>query len=146
MATLKTRQHEGNVIDFINTFCINQQRRDDSLKLIKILENISGYKAKMWGPTMIGFGSYHYQSSRSRQEGDWPLLGFSPRKAAISLYVFTGLEEHAYLLDNLGNFRKGKACIYIKKLADINLDVLKNISKATLDYLSTHYVINDVCR
>jgi hypothetical protein len=93
----------------------------------------------MWGSTMIGFGSYHYKSERSKQEGDWPLVGFSPRKAAISLYVFTGLPEHEHLLKDLGKFKMGKACIYVKKLSDINLDALKIIMGETIRFLKTKY-------
>ena len=88
---------------------------------------------------MIGFGSYHYKSERSRQEGDWPLVGFSPRKAAISLYVYSGTEEQEKLLNDLGKFTMGKGCIYVKKLSDINQDVLKKIMKATIEFLKEKY-------
>jgi hypothetical protein len=93
----------------------------------------------MWGPSIIGFGSYHYKSERSSQQGDWPLVGFSPRKAAISLYVFTGAEEHKYLLEGLGKFKMGKACIYIKKLSDIDQSVLKKLVKETISFLQSRY-------
>jgi len=93
----------------------------------------------MWGPSIIGFGSYHYKSEKSRQEGDWPLIGFSPRKAAISLYVYTGVKEHEYLLNDLGKFKMGKACIYVKKLSDLNQDILKKLMKETIDFLQTKY-------
>jgi uncharacterized protein YdhG (YjbR/CyaY superfamily) len=93
----------------------------------------------MWGASMIGFGCYHYKSTRSTQEGDWFLIGFSPRKNAISLYVFTGIPEHEYLLKDLGKFTMGKACIYVKKLSDINLEVLKQIMTATIAYLQEKY-------
>lgn len=103
------------------------------------MSDFTGCEPKMWGPTIIGFGSFHYKSDRSRQEGDWPLVGFSPRKSAISLYVFTGSSEHEYLLKNLGKFKIGKACIYIKKLSDINQDELKNIMKETIRFLKSKY-------
>ena len=103
------------------------------------MQDFTGFEPKMWGPSIIGFGSYHYKSERSRQEGDWPLVGFSPRKAAISLYVFTGAKEHEYLLEGLGKFKMGKACIYIKKLSDIDQEVLKKIMKTTIDFLQTKY-------
>ncbi len=93
----------------------------------------------MWGPSIIGFGSYHYKSEKSRQEGDWPLVGFSPRKAAISLYVYTRSAQHEHLLKDLGKFKMGKACIYIKKLSDINQDALKRIMKETIHYLQSKY-------
>ncbi|MDP3386075.1 MAG: DUF1801 domain-containing protein [Eubacteriales bacterium] len=139
MSELKTKQTDADVIEFINTFANTEQKRKDSFELLKIMQAVSGFEPKMWGPTMIGFGSYHYKSDRSRQEGDWPLIGFSPRKAAISLYVYTGMPEHEYLLKDLGKFTMGKACIYVKKLSDINLDVLDKMMKETISFLNTRY-------
>jgi len=139
MAELKTKQNSANVIDFINEFADSEQKRKDSFELLKLMQDFTGYEPKMWGSSIIGFGSYHYKSEKSRQEGDWPLIGFSPRKAAISLYVYTGVKEHEYLLNDLGKFKMGKACIYIKKLSDINQDVLRNLTKKTIDYLQTKY-------
>lgn len=135
MAELKTKQNEADVIEFINTFAESEQRKKDSFELLKIMQEFTGYEPKMWGPTMIGFGSYHYKSERSKQEGDWLLVGFSPRKAAISLYVYTGSPKHEHLLKDLGKFKMGKACIYINKLSDINIDALKNLMRATIDML-----------
>ena len=101
MAELKTKQTEADVTDFINSFADTEQKRKDSFELLGLMEDITGCKPTMWGTSMIGFGSYHYKSERSRQEGDWPLVGFSPRKAAISLYVYTGAADHEHLLDGL---------------------------------------------
>lgn len=140
MSELKTKQNDADVIEFINTFANTEQKRKDSFELLKIMQDITGFEPKMWGPSIIGFGSYHYKSNRSRQEGDWPLIGFSPRKAVISLYVYTGMPEHAFLLKDLGKFKMGKACIYVKKLSDINLDVLENLMKETIQFLNTRYV------
>lgn len=139
MAELKTKQTNEDVIEFINNFANNEQKRQDSLELLKIMEEFTGYAPKMWGPTMIGFGQYHYKSDRSKQEGDWPLVGFSPRKAAISLYVYSGMPEHEHLLKDLGKFKMGKACIYVNKLSDINIDVMKNIMRTTIDFLQERY-------
>lgn len=139
MAEIKTKQTNADVTEFINTFADTEQKRADSFEILKLMQDFTGFEPKMWGPSIIGFGSYHYKSERSRQEGDWPLVGFSPRKAAISLYVFTGLKEHEYLLEGLGKFKMGKACIYVKKLSDINTDVLKTLMKASVDYLQTKY-------
>lgn len=88
---------------------------------------------------MIGFGSYHYKSQRSRQEGDWPLVGFSPRKAAITLYVLSGLPQQEDMLKNLGKFTSGKGCLYVKKLSDINPEILKSIVLSTVGYLQEQY-------
>jgi hypothetical protein len=85
------------------------------------------------------FGSYHYKSERSRQEGDWPLVAFSPRKAAISLYVYTGDPDHEYLLKDLGKFTMGKACIYVKKLSDIDMEALERLICTTVSYLEEKY-------
>ena len=139
MAELKTKQTSADVSEFINTFADTEQKRADSFELLKLMHDFTGFEPKMWGSSIIGFGSYHYKSERSSQEGDWPLIGFSPRKAAISLYVYTGAKEHEYLLEGLGKFKMGKACIYVKKLSDINLDVLKKLMKASIDFLQSKY-------
>lgn len=139
MAELKTKQTSADVTEFINTFADTEQKRKDSFELLKLMQDFTGFEPKMWGPSIIGFGSYHYKSERSRQEGDWPLIGFSPRKAAISLYVFTGAKEHEYLLKDLGKFKLGKACIYVKKLSDINQDALKKLMNETIDFMKAKY-------
>lgn len=139
MAELKTKQTQADVIEFINSFAVTEQKRQDSFELLKLMQDFTGFEPKMWGPSIIGFGSYHYKSDRSRQEGDWPLVGFSPRKAAISLYVYTGSPEHEHLLKDLGKFKMGKACIYVKKLSDINKDALKKLMKTTIDFLEAKH-------
>lgn len=139
MAEIKTKQTGADVSGFIEAFADSEQKRKDSVELVRIMQEFTGCEPKMWGPSIIGFGSYHYKSDRSRQEGDWPLIGFSPRKAAISLYVYTGAPEHAWLLEGLGKYKVAKACIYIKKLSDINQDVLKKLMKTTIDYLQAKY-------
>lgn len=139
MAELKTKQTDVDVHEFINTFTDTEQKRKDSFELLKLMQDFTGYEPKMWGSTMIGFGKYHYKSERSPQEGDWPLVGFSPRKSAFSLYVYTGRKEDEHLLKDLGKFKIGKACIYVKKLSDINQDVLKNLMKTTIDFLQLKY-------
>lgn len=137
MAELKTKQNDADVNEFINRFADTEQKRKDSFELLKIMQDFTGYKPKMWGSSIIGFGQYHYKSERSRQEGDWPLVGFSPRKAAISLYVYSGCAGQDDLLKELGKFKMGKACIYIKKLSDINQDTLKKLIKSTIEHLQS---------
>lgn len=139
MAELKTTKTDVDVHEFINTFADTEQKRKDSFELLKLMQDFTGFEPKMWGPSIIGFGSYHYKSERSTQEGDWLLVGFSPRKAAISLYVYTGSEEHAHLLENLGKFKVAKACIYVKKLSDINQDELKKLMGETISFLKNKY-------
>lgn len=139
MAEIKTKQTEVNVAEFIHAFTDNEQKRKDSFELIKLMQDVTGFVPKMWGPSIIGFGVYHYKSERSSQEGDWPLVGFSPRKAAISLYVYTGAKEHEHLLEGLGKFKMGKACIYTKKLSDINQDVLRKMIAESIKFLRERY-------
>ncbi len=137
MAKNKTVYTNENVIDFIENID-NEQKRKDSYALIKLMETALGERAKMWGPSIIGFGNYHYKY-KSGHGGNAPILGFSPRKAAISLYVFTGLDEHQPLLEGLGKFTMGKACIYIKKLDDININVLNELMDQSIQYISSTY-------
>jgi Domain of unknown function (DU1801) len=138
MAKNKTTETDINVIDFINSFVENEQKKVDSFRLIELMNEWSGFEPKMWGPTIIGFGSYHYTYA-SGHEGDAPLIGFSPRKAEFSLYVFSQTEDSKHLLEDLGKFKMAKACLYIKKLSDINILTLEKICKATIIYLNEHH-------
>jgi hypothetical protein len=139
MTELKTKQTNADVSEFIREFADTEQKQKDSFELVKLMQDFTGFEPKMWGPSIIGFGSYHYKSERSRQEGDWPLVGFSPRKAAISLYIMSWGTDQEHLLQGLGKFKMGKGCIYIKKLSDINQEVLKKLMKATIDHLQAKY-------
>jgi hypothetical protein len=139
MAEPKTKPTTVNVHDFINGFADTPQKRQDSFDLIALMQEVTGYEPKMWGPSIIGFGTYHYKSEKSRQEGDWMLVGFSPRKAAISPYVYSAGEKQDALLKDLGKFKKGKGCIYVKKLSDINTDVLKELIKTTVGFLQAKF-------
>lgn len=139
MASIKTHQNETSINDFIERFVENPTQKEDAHFLVEFFKKITGFEAKMWGPSMIGFGSYHYKSDKSKQEGSWPLIAFSPRKAAISLYVYSGLESHAAMLNDLGTYKMGKACIYVKKVSDINLKVLENLTLFTISYLKEKY-------
>lgn len=134
----KTAETEVNVIDFINSFVDKEQKKQDSFRLIELMQEWSGCEPKMWGPTIIGFGKYHYKYASGHQ-GEAPLLGFSPRKAEFSLYVTAPGNDDQKLLDELGKYSMGKACIYFKKLSDLNLDTLEKLSKATIKYVNeTH--------
>ncbi|MCY1516716.1 hypothetical protein D9M68_513650 [compost metagenome] len=138
MAKNKTAETEVNVNDFIHTFADTDQKVKDSFELIALMSKVSGYEPKMWGPSIIGFGSYHYKYT-SGHEGDAPLLGFSPRKAAISLYVHSGIKEQEPYLERLGKYKIAKACIYIKKLSDINQDALIELMKSSVNYITSKY-------
>ena len=138
MAKTRTAYSEVNVIDFINAYVDNDQKKADSLRLVALMREWSGSEPKMWGPTIIGFGSYHYKYA-SGHEGDAPIIGFSPRKAAFSLYVFSPTEESKKLLGVLGKFKMGKACIYVKKLSDINISTLEKLCKISIAYVNEHH-------
>lgn len=139
MAEIKTKQTAADVHEFINSFAETEQRKKDSFEILKLMHEFTGFEPKMWGASIIGFGSYHYKSERSRQEGDWPLVGFSPRKAAVSLYVYSACSGQDEMLKELGKFKMGKSCIYINKLSDINQETLKKLIKSTIDFLQTKY-------
>jgi len=138
MAKNKTTETAADVLAFIEGFAGTDQKKQDSYTLLKIMQEESGFAPKMWGPSIIGFGSYHYKYE-SGHEGDAPLIGFSPRKAAISLYVYAGQEENAELLKDLGKFKMGKACIYVNKLSDINEKQLRRLIRATISWLRKTY-------
>ncbi len=134
----KTAATEVSVTDFINSFVNKEEKKQDSFRLIELMRKWSGCEPKMWGPTIIGFGSYHYKYA-SGHEGDAPLIGFSPRKAEFSLYVTAPGNDTKKLLNELGKYKMGKACIYFKKLDDLKLDVLEKLSKATIKYINENH-------
>ena len=138
MAKNKTTETETSVIDFINTFVEDEAKRKDAFELVKIMQDVTGFEPKMWGPSIIGFGSYHYKYA-SGHEGDAPLAGFSPRKAAISLYVYLPEENREELLSKFGKHRAAKGCIYVKKLNDIDVEILKEMVSASVEYLQKLY-------
>lgn len=138
MAKNKTTETEINVLDFLSSFVDNEQKKQDSLRLIELMRSWSGFEPKMWGPTIIGFGSYHYKYA-SGHEGDSMLIGFSPRKSEFSLYVSAPADDNRMLLDKLGKCRMGKACIYFKKLSDLNLDILEQLSLAAIKYIQENH-------
>jgi len=139
MAAIKTQQTNASVEEFINLFAVNEQKRKDGFELLKVMQDVTGYPPKMWGPSIIGYGVYHYKSERGSQEVDWLLVGFSPRKAAISLYVYSGAPGQQELLKELGKYKMGKGCIYVNKLSDINQDVLKKLILSNIAFLEAKF-------
>lgn len=123
---MKTKQTRADVHEFINSFAQTEQRRKDSFELLKLMQDFTGCKPVMWGPSIIGFGKYHYRYA-SGHEGDAPLAGFSPRKDSLVIYMATEFEMREELLSQLGKHKSSKVCLYIKKLSDIDLSVLKKI-------------------
>jgi hypothetical protein len=138
MADTKTKENNTDVYEFIDSFTKTEQKKKDSVELIKIIAEITGEKPKMWGPSIIGFGRYHYKY-KSGHEGDAPVLGFSPRKAAFSLYIYSDTEKSRSLVTELGKFKMAKACIYVNKLADINIPILKELCKESIKYIDKHH-------
>jgi hypothetical protein len=137
MPEQKTKPTSVSVERFLDQVA-DEQVRDDCYALTAIMKKITTAEPKMWGPSIVGFGSYHYKYE-SGHEGDACLTGFSPRKQNITLYVMPGATQHAALLDRLGKFKAGKGCIYIKKLADIDETVLKDLIKQSVDSLRSKY-------
>ncbi|WP_058300714.1 DUF1801 domain-containing protein [Gorillibacterium timonense] len=140
MAELKTKETENCVIEFIEQV-ESPKKREDAYLLLDVFQEATGYPAKMWGPSIIGFGSYHYIYA-SGHEGDAPLVGYSPRKAKISLYFATGDDQREELLKGFGKYTSGKGCIYINKVADIDLDVLKALINQSVTFLQETYPDN----
>lgn len=138
MAKNKTTETQVDVFDFIESYVDNDQKKADSYQLIELMKEWSGFDPKMWGPTIIGFGSYHYKYA-SGHEGNAPILGFSPRKAQFSLYIYSKTEKSDALLKDLGKFKMGKACIYFKKLTDIHIPIVKELCMETIAYLNEHH-------
>jgi len=125
MAELKTKLNDASIEDFLNTV-EDEQKRKDCLEIVKIMKQVTKEEPKMWGPSIIGFGSYHYKYESGR-EGDMMQIGFSPRKQNITLYVGLGDNTENPLLKKLGKHTTGKGCLYIKKLADVDKKVLQDL-------------------
>jgi hypothetical protein len=119
MSDLKTKPTNQDVREFLNSI-EPEEKRKDSFALLEIIEKISGEKAVMWGTSIVGFGSYHYKSERSRQEGDWLLTGFSPRKQNLTLYIMAGNQDNQDLLGKLGKHTSSGGCLYLKRLSDVD--------------------------
>ncbi|PGO21754.1 hypothetical protein CN984_28010 [Bacillus cereus] len=137
MYKLKTKETNNSVIEFIESV-ENLKKRENAYQLLDIFTETTGYTAKMWGPSIIGFGTYHYKYA-SGHEGDAPLVGFSPRAAKISLYFATGDPKREELLKYFGKYTSGKSCIYINKIADIDSNVLKALIKQSVSFLKEKY-------
>jgi len=138
MGTIKTLVNDASVEDFINSVD-NEARKKDGFTLLKLFSKVTGQKPKMWGTSIIGFGQYHYKSERSRQEGDWPLVGFSPRKQNLTLYIMPGFDAYKDLLKNLGKHKTSVSCLYINKLEDVNMSVLEKIVKKSYTEMKAKY-------
>jgi len=133
MAELKTKRNKGDVKVFLNSVP-DEKKRQDSFKVLELMTEVTGMQPEMWGDSIIGFGSYHYKYASGR-EGDWMLTGFSPRKQNLTLYIMPGFEKYDQLLSKLGKHSIGKSCLYVKKLEDVDTDVLKELVKQSVEHM-----------
>lgn len=133
----KTKETKASVKKFIDAVA-GEQRRDDCRAVIALMQKITKEEPKMWGPSIVGFGSYHYKYE-SGHEGDSCLAAFSPRKPNLTLYVMPGFEGYEDLMSKLGKYKTGKVCIYIKSLSDIDIKVLEKLIKGSVDFVKKKY-------
>ena len=136
MATLKTQPNDASVEAFLATI-EDERKRGDAETLLKLFKGVTRQPAKMWGGSIIGFGTYHYVYASGR-EGDWFLAGFSPRKQNLAIYVMSGFGIHKDNLAKLGKYKAGKSCLYVKRLEDIDLKVLRAILRESVAYVKKH--------
>jgi hypothetical protein len=134
MSELKTKPTSQSVTEFMNTI-EPEEKRGDGFALLEMFQKITGEKAVMWGSSIVGFGIYHYKSERSKQEGDWPLVGFSPRKQNLTLYIMAGNKDNQELLEKLGKHKTSSGCLYIKRLSDVDQTVLTILIEKSFHYM-----------
>ena len=137
MAELKTKPTEVSVDDFLDAVP-DSQRREDGKRVRAMMERLSGEPARMWGPSIVGFGTCHYKYDSGR-EGDMPRLGFSPRAKELALYITSEFDRYRELMDRLGKYKTGKSCLYIKRLSDVDEEVLEQLTAASLERLREKY-------
>lgn len=134
MAELKTKQNEQSVTDFLQ-LVPDERKRNDSFAILEMMKEVTGQEPKMWGDTIVGFGTYHYKYASGR-EGDWFVTGFSPRKQNLTLYIMSGFDEYDELLGKLGKYKTGKACLYINRLSDVDMAVMKELILKSVAHMS----------
>lgn len=137
MAELKTQENDRSVKSFLDAV-EPDQRRQDCYTILAMMEKATGSAPKMWGDSIVGFGRYHYKYASGR-EGDWMLSAFSPRKQNLTLYIMAGFDRYEELLSKLGKFKTGKACLYVKTLADVDLTVLEELIQSSVDHIKATY-------
>ena len=137
MTTVKTARTTASVHRFLQTVT-DDRRRADCLAVLKLMKRITRTDPAMWGTSIVGFGSYHYRYASGR-EGDWPLTGFSPRKQALTLYIMAGFTRYPDLMKRLGKHATGSSCLYIKRLADVDLAVLETLIRESVRHVKATY-------
>jgi hypothetical protein len=142
MGTIKTKPGDLDIDKFLMTI-EPEKKRADSFEIKKLFDSATGEKASLWSNNMVGYGSFHYKSDRSSQEGDWPLTGFSPRKQNIAIYIMSGVNNYKELLSKLGKTKiSSGSCIYINKIEDIHPDILKKIIALSVADMKRKYNID----
>lgn len=134
MTDLKTIQNDASVEAFLNSVA-DDKKRQDSLAVLELMQQVTGLEPKMWGSSIVGFGRYHYKYA-SGHEGDTFLTGFSPRKQALTLYIMAGFTNYDALMNKLGKYKTGKSCLYVKKLEDIDLKTLRELVKQSFEHMA----------
>jgi len=137
MSDLKTKKNDGSVESYLQNI-EDPDRRRDCLKIYELMADITGKEGCMWGDSIIGFGSYHYKYESGR-EGDWFITGFSNRKQQISLYIMAGFKNYDTLMKQLGKHKTGKSCLYIKRLSDIDMNILEELIRSSVNYMNKKY-------
>jgi hypothetical protein len=133
MAEMKTKPTETSVDAFLDAIA-DPSRRDDCRTVLEIMKSATGAEPKIWGSGMVGFGTYHYRYESGR-EGDWFLTGFAPRKNDLTLYIMAGFDRYEDLMNRLGKHKTGKCCLYVKRLSEIDLSVLRELVAASVDHM-----------
>ena len=133
MAELKTKRNSGNVEAFLSGVT-DEKKRQDSFAILELMKKVTGKEPEMWGESIVGFGAYHYKYASGR-EGDWFLTGFSPRAQNLTLYIMAGFDQYEALLSKLGKHSTGKSCLYIKKIEDIDINVLEELVKRSVEHM-----------
>jgi hypothetical protein len=134
---LKTKVNDVSVEGFLDKV-EDEKKRNDAFEVLKLMKEVTGEPPKMWGASIVGFGTYRYKYA-SGQEGDWMITGFSPRKTSLTLYIMPGFSRYEELMQKLGKYKTGKSCLYINKLTDVDVDVLKTLIKESVDYMNKKY-------
>lgn len=137
MAELKTKKTNASVTAFLNKVK-NKQRKEDCFTVLEMMKEITGDEPKMWGPSIVGFGTYHFVYESGR-EGDWMITGFSPRAQSLTLYIMSGFYKYDELMGKLGKHKTGKSCLYISKLEDVDQSILKKLIKASVAHMKKKY-------
>ena len=136
MAELKTQKNDGDVMAFIDSV-ENEKRREFARHLLEVFKDETGFEPQLWGPSIIGYGSYTYKYA-SGHSGEWMLTGFSPRKQSMTLYIMPGFDHYGELLEKLGKHKTGKSCLYINKESDVDMDIVRQLIRESVEFLKNY--------